>query len=154
MNFYSYNFAALVGYVGCKPFYATAKGRDQGVRFCKISMATRMVDRNGNRRTMWHDVICWGAMADWANRWVVKGSQILVEGYLESYLAVVKGTTDAKYWKTQIRARDIVFMTKPPKPMKDAEIEAPADDSLPADLDDGVPHDPIEGKANEPFSEE
>jgi len=30
MNFYSYNFAALVGYVGCKPFYATAKGRTRG----------------------------------------------------------------------------------------------------------------------------
>lgn len=109
-----------------------------------------MVDRNRNRRTMWHDVIAWGKLADWMNKWLDKGSQILVEGYLESFPTTVKGT-DIKYWKVQVRAKSIVFMMRPPKPMKDEELEAPADESLPDDLPYGVPADPIDAN---PFLDE
>lgn len=61
---------------------------NSGARVATLSIATTDVfnDRQGNRqeRTEWHKVVMWEKMADLAEQYLRKGSQVYVEGSLRT----------------------------------------------------------------------
>ena len=81
----SINKVILVGNVGKDPEIRHLQG---GASVATITLATseRFKDRNGESRelTEWHTIIAWRQLADLAENYIRKGSQIFVEGRIRS----------------------------------------------------------------------
>ncbi len=80
------NKVILVGNVGMDPEVRTM---ENGVKVARLRVATteRFFNRQTNEfreHTEWHTVILWRGMADVADRYLHKGSQIYVEGHLRT----------------------------------------------------------------------
>ena len=79
------NKVLLIGNVGKDPEVRHLQG---GASVATITLATseRYRDRNGEMReqTEWHTVIAWRQLADLAENYIRKGSQIYVEGRIRS----------------------------------------------------------------------
>ena len=79
------NKVLLIGNVGKDPEIRHLQG---GASVATITLATseRYKDRNGESReiTEWHTVIAWRQLADLAENYIRKGSQIYVEGRIRS----------------------------------------------------------------------
>ena len=79
------NKVLLIGNVGKDPEIRHLQG---GASVATITLATseRYRDRNGETREMteWHTVIAWRQLADLAENYIRKGSQIYVEGRIRS----------------------------------------------------------------------
>ena len=81
----SLNKVLLIGNVGREP---DVRHLESGASVATIGLATseRVKDKNGNTQeiTEWHTVICWRSLADVAERFIHKGTQIYVEGRIRS----------------------------------------------------------------------
>jgi single-strand DNA-binding protein len=79
------NKVLLIGNVGKDPEIRHLQG---GASVATITLATseRYRDRNGETRelTEWHTIIAWRQLADLAENYIRKGSQIYVEGKIRS----------------------------------------------------------------------
>lgn len=79
------NKVLLIGNVGKDPEIRHLQG---GASVATITLATseRYKDRNGETRelTEWHTIIAWRQLADLAENFIRKGSQIYVEGRIRS----------------------------------------------------------------------
>ncbi len=75
------NRVTLIGYVG-KDLSTLKLGN--GDKRVAIRLATHNCAKNGSGEkvyhTVWHDVVAWDSVADFAERNFVKGSRILVDG--------------------------------------------------------------------------
>lgn len=75
----------LIGNVGKDP---EIRHLENGVAVATLTLATseRYKDRNGElkEQTEWHNIVLWRNLADVAERFVKKGSQIYVEGKIRS----------------------------------------------------------------------
>jgi single-strand DNA-binding protein len=80
-----YNKAFLIGNLGRDPEVRTTTS---GQPVATFSLATnrRWKDREGNRRdeTEWHNIVCWGRLAEIAGQYLTKGRQIFVEGRIQT----------------------------------------------------------------------
>jgi single-strand DNA-binding protein len=81
----SYNKVILIGYAGKDP---EIRHLDSGVAVITLPVVTteRVKDRNGEWREIseWHNVVFWRSLAESVEKYVRKGSQILVEGKLRT----------------------------------------------------------------------
>jgi single-strand DNA-binding protein len=81
----SVNKVILVGHVGQDP---EVRYLDNNTPVCTIRMATSDVYKNksGERvtTTEWHNVVLWRGLAEVAEKYVKKGSQIYIEGKLRT----------------------------------------------------------------------
>ena len=81
----SLNKVLLIGRLGQDP---EKKFTPSGVSVARVSLATNEVflDRNKERkeRTEWHRVVLWGKLADLAESYLKKGSQVFIEGSLRA----------------------------------------------------------------------
>src|SRR5882757_6721229 len=81
----SVNKVILVGRLGRDPETRFTSG---GQAVANFSLATDETykDRNGERqkRTEWHKIVVWGKQAEIAQQYLKKGSQIFVEGRIQS----------------------------------------------------------------------
>ena len=81
----SVNKVILVGNLGRDPETRYTSG---GQAVCHFSLATSETfkDRAGERqkRTEWHRIVVWGKLADIAQKYLKKGSQIYLEGSIRS----------------------------------------------------------------------
>ncbi|MDR2409119.1 MAG: single-stranded DNA-binding protein [Bacteroidales bacterium] len=79
------NKVILVGHLGKDPEVRTI---DTGVKVANFTLATTEVykDKNGERKeiTEWHNIVCWRNLADIAEKYLVKGKLIYVEGKLRT----------------------------------------------------------------------
>lgn len=77
------NKVQLIGNLGNSPEVRTLESGRKLVRF---SMATNESYRNaqGDRvtETQWHNLIAWGKLADIAERFLLKGKEVAIEGKL------------------------------------------------------------------------
>ena len=77
------NKVQLIGNLGNKPEIRLI---DRGKKFARFSMATNEVYRNqkGDKitETQWHNLIAWGKVAEIAEKFLNKGTEIAVEGKL------------------------------------------------------------------------
>ncbi|SPY07717.1 single-stranded DNA-binding protein [Oligella urethralis] len=81
----SVNKVILVGRLGADP---EARATPTGLQVCNLSIATNHVsyDRDGNKNesTEWHRVVFFGRQAEVCEQYLRKGSQIYVEGRLQT----------------------------------------------------------------------
>ena len=80
------NKVILVGNVGMDP---EVRALESGVKVARVRLATteRYTDRQTNEtkeQTEWHTVTLWRNLADVADKYVRKGSQIYIEGSLRT----------------------------------------------------------------------
>lgn len=75
----------LIGNVGADP---TVKTLESGVKTANFRVATteRFTDRQGNAidHTEWHNVVLWRGLAEVADKYVRKGSQVFIEGRIRT----------------------------------------------------------------------
>jgi single-strand DNA-binding protein len=135
----SINKAILVGNVGKDP---EVRYLDSGVAVATITLATTergYTMANGTNvpdRTEWHNIVAWRGLAEIAEKYIRKGSQIYVEGKITTRKWEKDGI--ARY-STEIVAENIELLGKRPEgaaaeshapmPKPAAPSESPATDS-------------------------
>lgn len=81
----SVNKVILVGHLGRDP---ETRYTSSGQAVCNFTLATNEVfkDRAGERqkRTEWHRIVLWGKQAELAQQYLKKGTQVYIEGRIQS----------------------------------------------------------------------
>lgn len=79
------NKVILIGNVGADPEIRTT---ESGIKVATIRLATteRSRDKDGNAtsHTEWHNVVLWRSLAEVADRYVRKGTQLYIEGRIRT----------------------------------------------------------------------
>jgi single-strand DNA-binding protein len=79
------NKAILIGRLGKDPEIRNIEG---GSKVASFTLATKEVykDKSGNKveQTEWHNIVVWRSLADLAERFLRKGSQIYLEGKIKT----------------------------------------------------------------------
>ncbi len=75
----SVNLVVLVGRLGQDPKVTTA---NSGTTVCKFSVATSKKFK-GEEKTAWHNVTCFGKVAENCGKYLAKGRQVALEGELD-----------------------------------------------------------------------
>lgn len=105
------NKVILVGNVGADP---EVKTLDNGVKMARLRLATteKLYNKEKNEyteNTEWHNVTLWRGLADVADRYIHKGSQLYIEGKLRSR----KYTKDnVDYYATEIICEEVKMLGK------------------------------------------
>jgi len=103
------NKVQLIGNLGANP---EVKNTESGKKLAKFSIATSESYRNAKgdkiTETQWHNIIAWGKLADIAEKYLTKGSEIALEGKL-----VYRNYTDkdgGKKYFTEIQASEMLML--------------------------------------------
>lgn len=119
------NKVILMGRLGNNPETKQANGQ----QLAKFSLATTesYKDKSGEKKeqTEWHNIVVWGKLAEIAEKYLTKGSQILVEGKI-SYKSYEKDG-EKKYY-TEILASSFQMIGGKSEPTKQNE-QAPSAES-------------------------
>lgn len=106
----SVNKTIIIGNVTRDP---EAKLMPNGQKVVTFSVATNKewVTKAGEEKSMteYHSVVVWAKLADLAEKFIVKGKYIYLEGYLKTRMWETDGH---KNYRTEIVALDIVFLDK------------------------------------------
>lgn len=119
------NKVILVGNVGQDPEIRTL---ETGVKVARLRLATteRFFNRQTNEtteQTEWHTVTMWRGLADVADKYVRKGSQIYVEGSLRT-----REWTDGnnqKHYTTEVLANDMKLLGRRPEGAPAPQFQQP-----------------------------
>ncbi len=106
----SVNKVQLIGHLGQDP---DVKYTQTGQAVCTISLATteNWKDKNSGApqsSTEWHRIVVWGKQAELCKQYLVKGSQIFVEGKITTRSWEDKDKN--KRYTTEILAKEIKFL--------------------------------------------
>lgn len=103
------NKVQLIGNLGNNP---EVRQTENGKKMAKFSVATNETYRNaaGEKitETQWHNIITWGKVAEIAEKFLVKGSEVALEGKLMNNTYVDK--QGVKKYFTQIQANEILLV--------------------------------------------
>jgi single-strand DNA-binding protein len=110
MNTTVKNRVQLVGNLGGSP---DVKQFDNN-KLAKFAVATSEYKKTKNgestTETQWHNIIAWGKLADIAEKYLEKGSQVLIDGKLSTRHYTDKEGN--KRYVTEIIANEVVLMNK------------------------------------------
>jgi len=105
------NKVQLIGNLGKTP---EVKTMESGKKLAKFSIATNEVYTNAKgekvKETQWHNLVAWGRVADLAEKYLGKGSEVAVEGKLVTKDFVDKDGN--KKYVTEIQANEILMLGK------------------------------------------
>jgi single-strand DNA-binding protein len=77
------NKVQLIGNVGAVP---EIKTMEAGKKLAKFSLATSETYRNAKgekvTETQWHNIVCWGKLAEIVEKYLTKGKEVALEGKL------------------------------------------------------------------------
>lgn len=106
----SLNKVLLIGNVGADPEIRYLPNSQTKVARVRLATSERFTDRNGEQRenTEWHTVELWRNLADVVEQYVKKGSQIYVEGRIQT--REWTDNTGNKRYSTEIRATDMQLL--------------------------------------------
>lgn len=97
-----------------------------------FGMATNRewITKDGRKQqsSEFHDIVCWGRLAEIANQYLKKGKAVYIEGYLKT-----RSWDDAsgvKRFRTEIVAQDLIMLEKRATAGDAAEFERPTKGSL------------------------
>ncbi len=125
------NKAILIGNLTRDP---ELKAIASGNKVCTFSLATNRVYRDsaGNKqeKTEYHNIVVWGKTAENVAQYMRKGSQILVEGRIETRSWDDQATGTKKY-RTEIIADSIQFGSKGSGSSSSSGSSSPAKASAP-----------------------
>lgn len=99
------NRVELLGRVGVEP---EMRYTQSGTAVTKLRLATDRRRQNGDSETDWHNVTCWGKVAEVVNEHVSKGDRIFVTGRL-SYSSY-EGSDGQRRFRTEIHANEVIFL--------------------------------------------
>lgn len=111
----SYQKVILLGNVGIDPEVRDTKGG----KVCRFTLATSKKDKNGEQKTSWHTIICFGKLAEICGKYVSKGSQVMVDG--EINYRNYEGEKGMVYL-TEINASQVQFLGSKKKDEKKDEF--------------------------------
>ncbi len=79
------NKVQLIGHLGAAP---EVKNTESGKKYARFSVATNENYRNAKgekvTETTWHNLVAWGKVAEIAEKYLNKGSEVAIEGKLIS----------------------------------------------------------------------
>jgi len=123
------NKVQLIGNVGQDPEIRTTPNGNMVANF-SVATNRRWKDAKGElqEQTQWHNVACWGKLAEIVRRYVEKGRQVYVEGRLQTDRVERDGST---FFYTKVVAHTLKLLGRRPDEdgeaaAEDAEAEAPA----------------------------
>ena len=110
------NKVQLIGNLGNNPEIRTTEG---GKKMARFSVATNETYRTAKgdkvTETQWHNLIAWGKVADIAEQFLTKGSEVAIEGKLINRNYVDKD--GKKRYVTEVQVNE-VLMLGDKKPVK------------------------------------
>lgn len=144
------NKVILVGNVGADPEVRSLEG---GAKVARLNLATteRIFNRDKNEtteHTEWHTVVLWRGLADVADKYIRKGSQLYIEGKLKTREYEKDGT---KRYATEVVAEELkmlgkresqpapapqVQQTPPSSPTPQVQQTPPSSPTPPTEFDD------------------
>lgn len=101
------NEVILIGNVGVAP---VLRQTSNGSPITNMRIATHRITSTGETKTDWHNILCWGKLAEIVSGRVTKGDRICVTGHLQ-YREVAEEGSDLKRFIPEIYARDVIFLT-------------------------------------------
>lgn len=109
----SLNKVLLIGNVGAEPNYRRLT-KESSVANLSVATSRVFTSRDGSKeeRTEWHNVVCFNKLADVAHDYVRKGTQVYVEGELQSRKFTDKDGVDRRI--TEVRADRLQILDKKP----------------------------------------
>ena len=103
------NKVQLIGHVGQKPETRTF---DEGKKLVRFSVATNETYRNAKgekvTETQWHNLVAFGKVADIAEKYLDKGSEVALEGKLVNRNYVDK--QGVKKYVTEIHISELLLL--------------------------------------------
>lgn len=105
------NKVQLIGHLGQSPEIKVFEGSK---KMAKINLATNETyrDANGEKATdtQWHNVVAWGKLAEIAEKYLSKGSEVAIEGKLVNRQYVDK--KGVKHYITEVQANELLILSK------------------------------------------
>lgn len=105
------NKVSLIGNLGTDP---EVKVFDSGKKKVRMALATSDNYRNTSgekvEQTQWHNLVLWGKVADIAEKYLQKGSELAIEGKL-TYRTYDDKNGDKKYF-TEIIVNELIMLGK------------------------------------------
>lgn len=148
----SLNRVILLGRLGQKPEIRVLPQLDRSVARFSLATNERIFNRSTNEtsdRTEWHKIVVWGKLAEFCEKYMDKGKQVLVEGRLRT--RSWQDRDGNKRTTTEIDAQSIVLLgggrregaaEAGPVPVADTAVtDFPGEEETPAsgEGDDEVP---------------
>ncbi len=103
------NKVQLIGNLGNAPEVKTVTG---GKKMARFNMATNETYRNAKgekvTETQWHTVVAWGKVAELAEKYLAKGSEVAIEGKL-----INRNYTDkdgVKKYITEVQLNELLLL--------------------------------------------
>jgi single-strand DNA-binding protein len=107
----SLNKVMLIGYTGKD---AEVRYSNTGLAVLTVSLATnepyKDTDGNWKENTTWHDIVCYGNLAERMKENIKKGKRIYVEGRISKRNYIDKNQN--KRWVTEIAASNIILLER------------------------------------------
>ena len=99
------NRVELLGRVGADP---ELRYSQNGTAVCQLRLATDRRRQNGQTEADWHDVVCFGKLAEAVAEYVQRGNRVFVAGSLaqNSY----EGQDGQRKHRTEVHAQEVVFL--------------------------------------------
>ncbi|MEO6313784.1 MAG: single-stranded DNA-binding protein [Chitinophagaceae bacterium] len=107
------NKVQLIGHVGNQPDVRTT---ESGKKLARFSVATNEVYRNAQgekvTETQWHTLVAWGKVAEIAEKFLGKGTEVAIDGKLINRSYADK--EGVKKYITEIQVNEVLLLgTKP-----------------------------------------
>ncbi len=134
----SLNRVILLGHLGQKPDVRVLPQREQSIARFSLATSENFYNKTTNestKRTEWHRIVAWGKLAEFCERFLDKGKQILVEGKLRT--RSWQDRDGNKRTTTEIEATSIVLIGR-----REVGSEGEANAPRPAAAGSGFHQDP------------
>lgn len=103
------NKVQLIGHLGNNP---EVKETESGKKLARFSIATNEIYRNAKgekiKETTWHNLVAWGKIAGIAEKYLVKGSEVAIEGKLINRSYTDK--TGTKKYISEVEVNELVML--------------------------------------------
>jgi len=134
----SLNKVILVGRLGQRPEARFLPGTERKVVHFTLATNERFFNKNTNEavnRTEWHRIVVWGPLADFCEKFLTQGKQILLEGKIRTRPWQDKDGN--KRSTTEIEAQNIVLLGRREEGgREEAVAEGPAAPDFPMEGDE------------------
>lgn len=110
------NKAQVIGHLGQEPKIATSQNGKAIATFSVATTDKAYTAPNGvtvPERTEWHNIICFGRMADVAQKYLHKGSRVYVEGKMRT--RSYDGKDGVKRYVMEINTESLVMLDNKPQ---------------------------------------
>jgi single-strand DNA-binding protein len=104
------NKVQLIGNLGADP---EVKTLDSGTKMARFNMATNEAYRNAKGEkitdTQWHQVVAWGKVAELAEKYLFKGTEVAIEGKLVNRVYSTK--EGEKKYITEVQLNEMLLLS-------------------------------------------